>query len=180
MQRSLCRACHIARCSPEETVLESHAIDQQQEPLRPDTAHAWRAFAPLATRLVRTPAELAALGPAWRRLHGRAAVASVFNDWAWQSAWWRLYGAGRELRVLVASRGDAIVGVLPAYIETTLQFGLPARLLRWVGDGGDTYPDDLGPLLAPGEERTVGATLAAALLRLPGYDVARLADIDSS
>lgn len=161
-------------------MLESHAIDQQQEPLRPDTAQAWRALAPLAMRLVRTPAELEALAPAWRSLHRRAAAASIFNDWAWQSAWWRLYGPGRELRVLVASRADAIVGVLPAYIETTLQFGLPARLLRLVGDGGDTYPDDLGPLLAPGEERAVGGALAAALLRLPGYDVARLADIDSS
>ena len=180
MQRSRCRACQIAPCSLEETVLESYAIAHEQERLRPETADSRRAVAPISVKLMRTPAELEALAPAWRRLHRAAAVASIFNDWAWQNAWWRQYGAGRELRLLVASRGQAIVGVLGAYIETRLQLGLPARLLRLIGDGGDTYPDDLGPLLAPGEERAAGGALATVLLGLPGYDVARLVDIDSA
>ena len=180
MQRSRCHACQIAPCSLEETVLESYAIAHEQERLRPETADSRREVAPLAVKLMRTSAELEVLAPAWRRLHGEAAAASIFNDWAWQSAWWRQYGAGRELRLLVASRGAAIVGVLGAYVETRLQLGLPARVLRLIGDGGDTYPDDLGPLLAPGEERAVGGALATALLGLPGYDVARLVDIDSA
>jgi len=180
MQRLRCHACQIAPCSLEETVLESHAIDQTEERLWPDTAHSRPAAASLSVKLVSTPTELEVLAADWRRLHGEAAVASVFNDWAWLTAWWRHYGVRRELRVLVATRGEAIVGVLPAYLETTLQLGLPARLLRLIGDGGDTYPDDLGPLFAPGQEAAVGRALAAAALRLPGYDVARLADIDGS
>jgi CelD/BcsL family acetyltransferase involved in cellulose biosynthesis len=159
-------------------VLESHAIEQTEERPRPDSAHSRPAAAPLSVRLVSKPADLEALAPEWRRLHGEATVASVFNDWAWLTAWWRHYGERRELRVVVALRAGAMVGVLPAYVETTLQLGLPVRVLRFIGDGGDTYPDDLGPLLARGHEAAVGGTLAAALLRLPGYDVARLADID--
>lgn len=131
-------------------------------------------------RLVRTALELQSLRPEWQRLHSEAAVASVFNDWAWQAAWWRLYGRERELQVIVATRGDKTVGILPLYAQTTTQLGLPVRMLRLLGEGGDTYPDDLGPLFARGEEAELAIMLATAMLRLPSYDVAALADIDAS
>ena len=127
---------------------------------------------------VRTAAELAALGPQWERLHAVAGAASIFNSWTWQSSWWRLYGRERPLSVLVASRRDTVVGILPLFIDTVAQFGLPVRMLRLVGDGGDTHPDDLGALLAPGEETEVGAALARAMLRLPGFDVAQLNELN--
>src|SRR5438270_334123 len=130
-------------------------------------------------RLVRTALELQSLRPEWQRLHSEAAVASMFNDWAWQAAWWRLYGRERELQVIVATRGDKTVGILPLYAQTTTQLGLPVRMLRLLGEGGDTYPDDLGPLFARGEEAELAIMLATAMLRLPSYDVAALADIDA-
>jgi CelD/BcsL family acetyltransferase involved in cellulose biosynthesis len=135
--------------------------------------------AALRLRVVESAAELAALAPHWEHLHAQAqTTASIFNSWAWQSTWWRLYGRDRPLRVLVARRGEAVAGILPLYIETGSHFGLPVRVLRLVGDGGDTHPDDLGPLLAPGEETELGAALARAMLHLPGFDVAQLNEID--
>jgi CelD/BcsL family acetyltransferase involved in cellulose biosynthesis len=134
---------------------------------------------PIRVRLIRTATALERLGPAWDRLHAAASVASVFNGWSWLATWWRLYGQGRELHVMVATRGEAVVGILPLYIDTATHFGLRVRLLRLLGDGGDSHPDDLGPLLAPGQEAQVAQTLAAAMLDLPVFDVAELNDIDS-
>ena len=56
----------------------------------------------------------------------------------------------------------------------------PVRLLRLVGTGGDTFPDYLGPVLAKGREEEVSRALAEAVLRLRGWDVLLLHDLDPS
>jgi CelD/BcsL family acetyltransferase involved in cellulose biosynthesis len=80
--------------------------------------------------------------------------------------------------VLVASEGSSVVGILPLYIDTRSMLRYPVRLLRLVGTGGDTSPDDLGPVLAAGHEAEVAHALAEAALRLPGWDVLWLTDLD--
>jgi CelD/BcsL family acetyltransferase involved in cellulose biosynthesis len=52
------------------------------------------------------------------------------------------------------------------------------RLLRFVGTGSDTGPDDLGPVLAPGREQEAAAALAKSLLRITQPDVYLFTDID--
>ncbi len=133
---------------------------------------------PVRVHVVDSPAGLAALAAAWETLSEQAAVTSVFASYDWQAAWWAAYGKGQPLRVLVASAGDAVVGILPLYVHTAAMLRLPVRQLRLVGTGGDTYPDDLGPLLAPGREAEVARALAAAVLHLPGWDVLLLHDMD--
>lgn len=128
---------------------------------------------------VRNPGDFVAIAAEWDRLHAEAAVASVFNSWMWQYAWWTLYGSGRRLNLLVASRGSAIVGILPLYAETVTAFGLSVRMLRFIGCGGDTHPDDIGPLLALGHERAAARALADALFRMKDFDVLQLSDIDA-
>lgn len=130
-------------------------------------------------RVIDSEAEFASLEGAWERLHARAAVASVFSSFDWQHLWWRTYGRGAPLRLLVAADGEDVVGLLALYVTTERVLGLPVRLLRFVGTGGDTSPDDLGPVLAPGREAEVARALADAVLRLPGWDVLRLVDMES-
>jgi CelD/BcsL family acetyltransferase involved in cellulose biosynthesis len=115
----------------------------------------------------------------WESLHQQAATASIFNSWTWQREWWRAYGRGRSLRVLVARRHNELVGILPLYIQSTRLMGIPIRVAHLLGTGGDTYPDDLGPLLVKGLELPVAAALAGAALDMDGVDVLRLADMDS-
>jgi CelD/BcsL family acetyltransferase involved in cellulose biosynthesis len=129
-------------------------------------------------RVVDSAAELASLEPAWEALQRDAAVTSVFASFDWQRAWWHSYGRGRPLRVLVAADGDAIVGILPLYIDTTTPLGYPVRLLRLVGTGADTSPDDLGPPLAATREAEVARALADAVLALRDWDVLWLTDMD--
>ncbi len=115
----------------------------------------------------------------WRELSAHAASASVFSTWEWQECWWRHYGGGNRLLLLGALRSDRLVGILPLYIaRVRLVKGIPMRVLRVVGAGGDTSPDYLGPVLAPGEEQEAADALAGALsMRVRDWDRIDLTDL---
>lgn len=132
----------------------------------------------ISVELATSDDEFAALAPAWNRLHDEAEAASVFNSWAWLYEWWRSYGAGRHLRLLVARQGSTIVGVLPLYLRQARTLGVPVRVLRPVGIGADTHPDDLSPVLARGCEPEAALALARAALGLPGADAWLFSEID--
>jgi len=132
----------------------------------------------IAVQFLTTAAEFARLAPEWNRIHGQAAAASVFNSWLWQYQWWQVYGAGQPLRIMVALEHGETVGILALYIQKTSVLGVPVRILRFVGTGADTHPDDLGPVVAPGMEDAVASKLASAALRLSHADVVLLSDIE--
>src|SRR4051794_2015660 len=103
----------------------------------------------VAVRIVETAAEFAALQSEWEALHDDAASGTIFNSWLWQYRWWELYGAHQPLRLLVAVQAGTLVGILPLYIRTASVAKVRVRELRLIGTGGDTYPDDLGPVVSP-------------------------------
>ena len=113
--------------------------------------------AEIAVQFLTTTEDFARLAPEWNRLLGKAAAASVFNSWLFQYQWWQVYGAGQPLRVLVALERGETVGILALYIQKVVILGVPVRVLRFVGSGGDTHPDDLGPVIAPGREHTIAS-----------------------
>ena len=129
-------------------------------------------------RVIDSDAEFASLEGAWERLQEGAAVASVFASFDWQHLWWKVYGRGAPLRLLVATDGAEVVGLLALYVSTERIMGCPARLLRFVGTGGDTSPDDLGPVLAAGREEEVARGLADAVFHLREWDVLQLHDME--
>jgi CelD/BcsL family acetyltransferase involved in cellulose biosynthesis len=134
----------------------------------------------MRVRVIDSAADFTALGVTWEALQKDAAVTSVFASFDWQEAWWRVYGRGQQLRLLVALAGEAVVGILPLYIETVRMLRWPVRMLRFVGTGGDTFPDDLGPVLALGREPEVARALADAVVDLAGWDVLSLTDMSPS
>ena len=133
----------------------------------------------VAVQFLTSDEAFASLAPRWNALHEQAITASVFNSWIWQYHWWQVYGRGRPLRLLIALERSAIVGILPVFIDTVRALGVHVPLLRFVGTGGDTGPDDLGPVLAPGREQAAAAALAHAVLRIRQPDVFLFTDIDS-
>ncbi|HWA39562.1 MAG TPA: GNAT family N-acetyltransferase [Burkholderiales bacterium] len=136
------------------------------------------AHAPVTVRTLTSVEDLTALAPCWNALHERAAGASIFNSWIWQYEWWRAYGTGRSLRLLVAESGGEAIGLLPLHLQQERRLGATATIARLVGNGGDTYPDDLGAILAPGHEEAAARALAQAALAIPGVDVLRLLDME--
>ena len=42
---------------------------------------------------------------------------TIFSTWEWISTWWRHFGEGRKLRVLVAQENDEILGIAPLMLS---------------------------------------------------------------
>src|SRR5215475_6916314 len=71
----------------------------------------------------------AALAPAWDELVRAMPRPSPFLLNAWLVEWWRHFGAGGQLAVWTAFRGDCLVAGLPLFVQQRL--GL--RMLEFVG-----------------------------------------------
>jgi CelD/BcsL family acetyltransferase involved in cellulose biosynthesis len=134
----------------------------------------------LKTSIIDSDREFLSLRDAWTGLHGKTLLASVFSSWEWQHAWWQTYGKGQPLRIFVAAdEGGEIQGILALYVQRIEVMGVSVRVARLVGTGGDTVPDDLGPVVRPGQEGEVGGALAEAILGAPReWDVLLLTDLD--
>ena len=120
----------------------------------------------LRVRIERIPS-LEAAREAWEALEGRSG--RVYSTWSWADAWWRQFGAGRELELhSVHDDGGRLAALLPLY---STRRG-PIALLRLIGYG---LADEMGPVCAPTD-----APLAAEALRtvlrseLPLHGVALL------
>ena len=132
----------------------------------------------LAVQCLAREESFIALAADWERLHASSETSSVFNSWLVQHAWWQTYGRGRRLRIFVARDGGEVVGILPLYLERSSVAGIPVQRLRLVGTGGDTYPDDLGPVLSPSPWRAAIDALAQAAIDFAEWDVLELTDLE--
>lgn len=137
-----------------------------------------RASAATEVSCLDSEATFAELGMEWNRLHARARGATIFNAWLWQYQWWRVYGGGRPLRVLVARSAGEVTGILALYVGEETAFNRPVRALRLVGTGGDTHPDDLGPVIDADNERDTARALARAAVALADGDLLLVSDLD--
>lgn len=120
------------------------------------------------------------LKPAWEECFERSPRSTIFSTWTWLFHWWIHYGESKELRILVARRGHRVVGILPLYCAPQpLLSNTLGRVCRFVGTGGDTSPDYLGPIAdeesEPGCSRAL-ARFVVGRLTWDGLDLSELAE----
>ena len=89
----------------------------------------------------------------WDRL--AEAAGNPFATRAWLEAWWRHFGAGRELVLLACRREGRLVAVLPLFLAASR----PVAIARFLGHG---LSDELGPVCAPADRALAAAALAGA------------------
>lgn len=144
----------------------------------PSTRHAERPSSALEITLLTQPGAIDSLRATWLELEGTRTDCSVFMSWDWQRLWWRHYGTGLELRLLVVRDGSRTVGIVPLQLMRKRLGGVwPLRWLRPIGVGGDTAPDDLEPLWAPGYEQEAAEAAAAHLARRSDWDLFAASDL---
>jgi CelD/BcsL family acetyltransferase involved in cellulose biosynthesis len=129
-----------------------------------------RVEATLRVETVSSEAGLIGLAGRWDDLVRAMRRPSPFLLHAWLVEWWRHYGAGAQLEVHVAYRGERLVGALPLHSRRRLG----VRITKFVG--GPVLAD---LLLAPDED---GATAAALVDRATssGADFANLFGLSDS
>lgn len=116
----------------------------------------------------------------WMDLLDESLDASIFMSWDWQYYWWKYYGKSRPLRLLLVFEEESndLVGILPLYINTIKFFKIfPVRIIKFIGIGGDTSPDYLGPLLKNSYSQEIASALINYILNLKGLDVIELTDM---
>ena len=133
----------------------------------------------LSCTVITTAAAFHDLRQGWNSLLERADHASVFLSWEWQYNWWTVYGKHHRLHLILVWNNSRIVGILPTYLQIEQYSGVfSIKILRFVGTGGDTNPDDLGPLIEPELMYQVSDTLAHQVISKKNlWDVLQLTDI---
>lgn len=91
--------------------------------------------------------------PVWTDLLARDPNRQVFAYPQWNKAWWKEFGEGKDLFLMIMSRGDDAVAVLPLYRR--VEDG--RKLLRFVG--GINLTDYLGPICALEDRERVADSL---------------------
>jgi CelD/BcsL family acetyltransferase involved in cellulose biosynthesis len=106
--------------------------------------------------------DLDALTGDWAELDDPHHPGAAFRSWAWSSAWWNSFSAGKEAFVLLAREGGRTIGLLPLFCDRTIIGG---RRIALFGEGivGSDY---LGCLALPAERARVAHAFAAHLAAL--------------
>jgi len=93
----------------------------------------------------------------WDALLARTPAATPFTTGEWQRAWWRSFGRGRLLPILVRRGGEPVL-FAPLFADGGMVF--------FVGAGGSDYLDFAG---APASPEILAEVLALARERTPGF-----------
>lgn len=81
----------------------------------------------------------------WNGLLDSSASASIALTWEWLTTWWDVFGADRDLFVLVVRDADAVVAIAPLLRRAVRQFGFTFRRLELLGTGEDTADEICSP-----------------------------------
>jgi CelD/BcsL family acetyltransferase involved in cellulose biosynthesis len=82
---------------------------------------------------------------AWNALFSQTPAASFFHTYDWLEAYWRHFGAGQKLRVLVVRSGGGPIGIVPLCVRRE-RYRLGAlRVLTYPLDNWGTWFGPIGP-----------------------------------
>lgn len=117
---------------------------------------------------------LEGLRDAWEEAQARSAPDNVFLTFDWALAWWRHFGAGRRLRVLVLRDGGRPSVILPLWEGPLWRRWAPFRKIQLLGTG---LSDRLDLLLSEDPEGSAERALRHLLARPVRWDVLDLRDM---
>lgn len=82
-------------------------------------------------------ARLAPVREQWDEFVARCG-GDIYFTYDWCCTWWRHYGRGRQLRVLLFYQADALVGLMPLVIDRFWLGPVPIRLAKLLGSDSTT------------------------------------------
>ncbi|MGA2068680.1 MAG: GNAT family N-acetyltransferase [Thermoguttaceae bacterium] len=94
---------------------------------------------------INDPVRLADLRPLWNHLLGETPGATFFQSCDWLECYWRHYGPGQRLRVLVVRDGQRPLGILPLVVRTERTRVGSVRVLTYPLHDWGTFYGPIGP-----------------------------------
>lgn len=83
-------------------------------------------------KVVRREADWPALRSIWDRLLLATPDHTVFQSYAYQRSWWRHFGGGHELFIVLIVQDGTVLGIAPLMVRE-VSYGLPYRQLCFIG-----------------------------------------------
>lgn len=112
---------------------------------------------------IHTLEDLATLETDWLALQASRQDLPIFLTWEWIQTWWRSFGEGRELWVLVLREQEGeVVGIAPWMRETAGAGMFSIKKISFIGTG-TVSPDHLDIITAPGRQQSFSGLLAEHL-----------------
>lgn len=119
---------------------------------------------------ISTDSGFTALEERWNRLLASSPADTYFLRWEWLREWWNAYGSGdKGLCILLAKRGDRLIGIAPFYTLTFDKEFLSRRRIMFLGTTEDSLvseyldficaPDDTGTVVRASIEYIAGERL---------------------
>lgn len=113
----------------------------------------------IAISVLERDEQWAPLETAWDDLVAASAEDNPFRRWLWNWTWWKHYGQGRRLAILVARENGVLVGLAPLFLQIEPRRPV-GRELRLLGST-DVCSEYLGLIVRrKAEEQVVPALLA--------------------
>ena len=103
--------------------------------------------------LIRSETEFLALREQWNTLVDASVYPNIFMTWDWQSIWWKWFGKktdSSELFILTIKKDGELIGVVPFYRRRRQPPLFLGKHLNFIGFGGLTCPEYLGPIVRQG------------------------------
>lgn len=91
----------------------------------------------------------------WKQLLSESTIQSAFLSWEWLYSWWQVYGERKQLYLLTAWRGSALVGIAPLMREKRKKLGIGLKVLTSLG----TPQSDIGGFIYRANDTEVVDTL---------------------
>ena len=66
---------------------------------------------------------------------------TIFSTWEWLSIWWKHFGNGKRLYVLLAEDNGKIIGIAPLMYSVDTLFGLRRGKIEFIGTPDSDYAD---------------------------------------
>lgn len=89
---------------------------------------------------INTPSAFTEIKQLWEELADASQYSTVFQIWGWLWEWWKAYGRGRRLLVLIVWEGKKAIGVAPLFLSSSY-VGFPFRIIGLLGLGPSDYLD---------------------------------------
>jgi len=101
----------------------------------------------------------------WNRLLHKSCADTIFLTWEWIMAWWKSYGAGKELWVLKVDMDGDLVGLAPLYRKNFSKFGVFQYSGLYLIGEGSADSDYLDVIIEAGREEAVARSIVTFLLK---------------
>jgi CelD/BcsL family acetyltransferase involved in cellulose biosynthesis len=131
----------------------------------------------LTINKINTRAGFEDLRSTWASILAQSGNDGIFLTWEWMKTWWDIFGAERDLWILLGYDGEELIGIAPLMRTTTRICGIPLRSIELIGSGYESLPDHLSFIARSGRSQEFAGAVVAHLRQTSGWDIIRLRDM---